>query len=331
MKALFLFLILLFSFSLKSQSVMSSCAASPTVTDLYRKDADRLALRREYHINMPEKDSVKINTTLRHNYLSALLAVYNATAIPARDTVINLLNIHSNPTPELNGLLIFADGGNFWMQSLLNSAVPTGYAPLDNLMSQYHLDVQTYYMASQYDVAVLRTDSNSNISAMAPRFAALASVLGASASAASSDVKNITDSINPAFTLLTYSFGWGSCENGCDFRAYWTFKVYNDCKVEYVGASGNPLVITGLAQQAVSLHNLQVYPNPAQNQLSIAFDQPQYNTEISLINALGQQVLHSSLHATNSQSLDLRGLPSGLYYLQVKDAEGMSVVKVVKE
>ncbi|MBL7719400.1 MAG: T9SS type A sorting domain-containing protein [Flavipsychrobacter sp.] len=68
------------------------------------------------------------------------------------------------------------------------------------------------------------------------------------------------------------------------------------------------------------VQTVKVYPNPASGYLQIdaSFD----NYDISLYNALGQQVIHKSV--TQSRlSIDLSQLPQGMYHLQVTVKDGV--------
>ncbi len=79
------------------------------------------------------------------------------------------------------------------------------------------------------------------------------------------------------------------------------------------------------------------YPNPAADALTVEFvlekSQP---VELDLINAQGQVTrefsnANSEVAGMFSQLLDLKGLPSGLYFLRVKLGFQYSLVKFLKE
>ena len=66
-----------------SQAVPSSCTAPASIVSKYRKDANRLALRKIYLKNLPYQDSVLIPKTHADTVLNALVAVHNAGSLPA--------------------------------------------------------------------------------------------------------------------------------------------------------------------------------------------------------------------------------------------------------
>lgn len=339
MKKLLLSLSLLISFCIKSQTVVSSCNGPDSIVKKYRKDADRLAVKRAYYANTTYKDSVKIDPVLKARYLAALIAVYNATLLPVVDTIVDSLNLHTRPAPDLNMFTVNASPANSWMQNLQNSVIPTGYAPIDQLITKYHLQQAGYYQSTQYDVVVFAADTNYNIVALTHTFAAVPTVLGSDPHVTFNDVKDITDSINPIFTMLTYAYGWGSCGDGCDFKSYWTFKVSTaDCKVEYVGHTGYALGTgtgtntVGIKENKQAFDGVMLYPNPAGGKLYInTAIHLNATAEVEITNTLGQLVLKASLNESATPEIDVHTLKTGIYYLKLQDADGYRTLKFIKE
>ena len=112
------------SFTSTCQTVSSSCQVEGSVYKLYKNDADRMTIRRVNYIGSNYKDSVRINKQISRDYLSALMAVYNATALPAVDTITRLLNIHTY-NPGLNSLIVMADSNLIWMTNMRYNIFPT--------------------------------------------------------------------------------------------------------------------------------------------------------------------------------------------------------------
>lgn len=63
----------------------------------------------------------------------------------------------------------------------------------------------------------------------------------------------------------------------------------------------------------VGSKGINVYPNPAKDKLTISLPADAENSQISLINTLGKTVLQ-----TNSRTLDVGSLPSGIYFLNIR-------------
>jgi hypothetical protein len=83
------------------------------------------------------------------------------------------------------------------------------------------------------------------------------------------------------------------------------------------------------------VHSLDIYPNPATDKLNVVFNSESDGTmEISLINLTGQVVLNdlSENSAGNYHSvLDVKTLPAGIYFLELKSSSTKIVRKVVVE
>lgn len=316
---------------IKSQTVTSTCTAPDSIVKKYRKDADRLSIRRAYHINSTYIDSVSVNRTLSNAYLSALIAVYNATVIPARDTVVRLLNLHTKPNPEVGSLTIKADASQPWMINLQNSTMPTGNASIDYLVNKYYLEELTYYQSTPYDVVVFKTDSSCNMVNLSARFAAISNVAGSAPASSFNDVRNITDSINPAFTMLVYSYGFGTCIDGCDYRTYWTFKIYNDCSVEYLGRKGDTPAFVGIEKNEAAFKGVQMFPNPAKDKLYFSHGLQLQDASVQVINMLGQPVLQLAPGSDLTIGIDISAIATGIYFVKLSDGNGEKVFKMVKE
>ena len=70
-----------------------------------------------------------------------------------------------------------------------------------------------------------------------------------------------------------------------------------------------------------------LYPNPAQNQVTIA---AQHIRSIELVNIMGQVVAHKSVNA-NSTSLDLQKLPNGIYFVRIETPDSWVTKKLIKK
>ena len=102
----------------------------------------------------------------------------------------------------------------------------------------------------------------------------------------------------------------------------------------------NPISITrltGTSCSALSVDdfeadfNFSVYPNPVQDELSIKYAGSQnLNLEVQVINMLGKQLINVDFSNKANTVLDMRGLNSGTYFLNIRDKNsGSSIVKRV--
>jgi len=92
---------------------------------------------------------------------------------------------------------------------------------------------------------------------------------------------------------------------------------------------GNILCLQGVNE--IYAGKIKNYPNPVLNELKIL--NPEFAIEtIEIYNTFGQQCLQSEIpNPPSSISLDVSGLPSGVYILQLKTEKGIVVKKFVKE
>lgn len=311
------------------QIVPSSCAAPDSIVARYQDDADRLALRKFYFNNLTYKDSIEIPQPHSDTILNALIAVYNALAIPARDTVVNQYNIHSFPDRVMNYIQVAADSTLGWMQQLKNGIIPTGNPTVDNIINTYHLNIDNYRTYSglfYWHQAVFKSDSNYNMPPMTLLFNPIAGVFISEPVNTCCDGNNITGTIYSNHVELIYSIGWSDCSSGCIERRFWKFKVYYDCSVEFMGSYGNLLpLVTGIEEH--SKKSLLVSPNPFNEVIHVSGANE--GMEYSITNLLGQELIKGK--SMNTKIENLGKLPSGIYILNVKTDNQRATFKLLKE
>lgn len=115
-----------------------------------------------------------------------------------------------------------------------------------------------------------------------------------------------------------------------------TFKskgVYNVCVVVY-NRCGSDVYCKDVSVGSTSINeaviaNIKIYPNPATDIINI--EGLPNGTSISLYNMLGQEVAKET-NSTNIAQISVRGMASGLYLVQMKDAEGnVYSAKIMKQ
>ncbi len=308
------------------QTVVSSCVAPDSIVKTFKDDADRLTVRRINAIHATYQDSVKIPKAWSDTVLKALIAVYNATTLPARNTVVGL-NIHTFPTPSLTDIDVSADSNLFWMHQLRSNIIPTGFSSLDSLISMYNLHVAYYHDYSHllsFHTVSFQSDSNYNLSPLTTIFDSLNGVTYSSLGSTVGDGNDITDSILPTYVKLIYSYGWNDCPAGCIFKHYWEFKVYYDCSVEFVGEYGSPYSGTNI--QTNNKPAFSVHPNPFSSKITVDNNASSY--EYYLINSYGQIIRRDKTNA--SEILHLDDLPTGVYALHLTVDNVTKTIKLVK-
>jgi len=85
----------------------------------------------------------------------------------------------------------------------------------------------------------------------------------------------------------------------------------------------------GAGVGAVALKALQVYPNPATNEVHI--DNVKQNIVYRLQSIVGTTIIQGAL-STGNNSISLQGIPQGLYYLELQTSDGEKrIQKMIKE
>jgi len=208
------------------------------VRSAYLDDAARLALR---DLQARGFDQIAIPPDAVQHYYDALVHVYNATALPARDTVVDVYSIHTSGNPTTRSLLLWLLGNEEWVQRLARGEIPTGEPAIDTLLARHSLSLGSVLVMHDGDVLVtLGPPEPVNIEALARSFRGIAGVRFAEPNGSIGDSKEIAGSTDASRVLLDYSVGYGDCPAGCIGRRFYHFAVHDDGTVEYRGASGSP-------------------------------------------------------------------------------------------
>lgn len=213
-----------------------------SVLAAYRQDAAYLAVRTLHTDPVARITQVELPDTLLDAYLQALLHVYLARSIKAREAVVERYQIHAHASPAIHSLAVSPNPNATWAQAWWEGRSLTGNAAVDALMNAYNLTVENYHeFLNGRRVAALRTSHALNIEALALRFEDLADIGYAEPNGIVGDGNNIAGNLLPDRLQLTYSVGFGDCPSGCIDRHYWTFEVTSDGLVTLVEETGAPL------------------------------------------------------------------------------------------
>lgn len=122
---------------------------------------------------------------------------------------------------------------------------------------------------------------------------------------------------NPTFTVkataVQYTYAvTGTDANGCSNTATVQLKVSNCIGIEELVNSGK----------------LAVYPNPAKTEVFVAYSQ---DTELSLINELGQVLSKQKHQAGTTSRFELGQLPKGVYFIRIEGKTNQEIEKIIIE
>lgn len=302
----------------KAQTVPSSCTASTTVTERYNTDAQRLALRRVYADSSSYTDSVFVPSQWSDTSLRALIAVYNALTLPARDSVVTYYNLHTWIKPPMRIFTVQADKTLSWMQELKNGNINTGNSAVDSLISEFGLQIDYYYasMLLPFHEVSFETDTNYNIPIVANRFLGIPGVIDVYPQTIYGNGSDIVDSVTSNFIQLKYELRWEDCPSFCIYRHTWEFRVYNDCSVEYLGSSGDSITvppITTAIGEVNSDWQVNIYPNPVTDQLNVELNQLEVE-QLSIYNIHGKLIKE----VVRYNRINVSDLNSGIYIVEIE-------------
>jgi hypothetical protein len=158
-------------------------------------------------------------------------------------------------------------------------------------------------------------------------------------------IANPGDSACPGDTINLYalnfanSYSWSTGDTTNNINVTQS-GIYSVTTVDALGCEStaydtvfiDPSVCAGVAENDLS-HELQLSPNPADDQLTIRFDGSfGDDAQLQLTDALGRIVLETKLHLDNNQQqVDVSALPAGLYCLTLREGNSFAVKKVVVE
>lgn len=207
----------------------------------YREDAARLALRHLTATGDPAGSDVELPAALLGSLYDALIHVYNARDLPARDSVVEMYAVHTFPVPDVLRITLGVDSAAAWVRALRSGQVPTGNKRFDELVDAHDLGLERYYdLQFMYDLASLRAAAPLNTIALASMFRDIEGVLTADPSGWVGDGNDIRAATAADGWRLDYSRGFGDCPAGCTGRYTWRFRVFEDGRVAYEGATGTP-------------------------------------------------------------------------------------------
>jgi hypothetical protein len=318
-------IILLVSVTSSAQIVPSSCDAPDSIKSLYLEDAKNAAFDKIYSLELSERDSLFIDVKHTDTILRALIAVYNAVDLKSRDSVIRLFRIHHYSSPMLTVVDIAADSNIAWMDSFRKNAYPTGNGFIDTLYSAYGARFHEIGPIGNVMWGQLRFPTSVNVKAVQKRLTSIqevewSNVLGAG------DGSKITHTITKDFVEIIYKYQWGDCPSGCQHHRSWTFRVYQDCSVEFVDSDGDadtPVLKTKSIQKTP----IQIFPNPFEEFLIITG--PIENIDFQIFSLDGRLIIEGK--SQNMRISNLDNLNPGNYIVHVRSENKSTSVIMIKK
>lgn len=320
-----LFLFIFFSSSLFGQYESSSCDAPDSIQNLYRTDATRLVVRELHSSYSIYMDSIEIPEEFIEEKLDDLIAIYNVGGLPARDTVINLLNIHTWSYPKVSSFYLLVENSASYFSNLEAGIIPCGNSTIDSLALLYEFGICDYFPSSSVSKFKFCSENYYNLLPLTEILDTVVGVSSASLVYGIGSGNDITFQQYSNYSILTFSHGWGDCPSYCINNRFWEFRVYDDCSVSYGGSYGNilPDYWTNIKNTAIEIG---IQPNPFSNTIKITGVSD--NCSFSVYNIFGQEVKKG--HFKNFEITNLDFLPAGQYVIKINDATKFYSRKIIK-
>lgn len=299
------------------QIVESSCEAPDSIVQKYQDDAGVLTLRKFYENDLPWTDSIEIPEEHIDTALNALLTIWNADELAARDTVVEMLEIDAAIDYGVKLFRIKCDTSVNWMNQIVEGNAVSGNDTVDSLLNLYNLYYSFHSIIDSNNYVYFTSEICYNMPQLSTLFEDVSGVISVFATSGyiAHVYENIEMSIHTDYVILHYSYGWGDCPSGCLNWRYWDFKVYYDCSVEFADSYGNvlPFGNTGIQQKIISV---EVFPNPSNNYIILqGLDKYDFPLTYTIYNSNGIKVL---LGETTNNRIEFNGkLNNGLYILEL--------------
>jgi hypothetical protein len=335
MKKFLLFIVLIGCLQTTHAQIPSSCTIPLTLKTNYDADVKHLALKRIFDVSSPYRDSIIIPQVYQDTIWQGLSAIFNLTAVSARDSVFDNYCIHHEPSnPVYHSIYVSVDTSYAWTKPWQNLSTITGNTPIDNLLSAYGFTITGYW--GFIKTAILSTTQTINVK---PLCDSLETFLGVAYSEPKSTVvdgNKIAYNKTGNVQLYDFTVGYGDCPSGCIGSHIFKFKVYNNCSVDYLGivdiidhSSSIPAPtncnITANVKNEKENAKFKVSPNPFLDNTTfvIQSDKPNESYSFELTDVLGKQVRFIKEINTREFEFSRNGLPNGIYFYKIYSTESI--------
>jgi hypothetical protein len=149
---------------------------------------------------------------------------------------------------------------------------------------------------------------------------------------------NITQSADSLISDLANGYQWyfnSVLIAGATSQSYHPMQngnysvVITDANSCTASSTDYPWVLTEAGNHS-SADGISIYPNPAREKLIVRSAEFGDNSEIIIYNFLGEKFLRTKPTSSQEQVIDVSGLPSGIYFLEVKNEHRVARLRFMK-
>ncbi|MCH7574007.1 MAG: hypothetical protein IIA59_02690 [Candidatus Marinimicrobia bacterium] len=212
-----------------------------SILALYEIDASRLTVRMMLALGGEAAGEIELPLFLKESLTNGLIAIYLASDLAPRDSVVEIYAVHTFWSPPLYEIIVSADSSRSFMRAWGAGERLTGRSAIDDLMIEYDLYLEHYYDWPGSHAVVLKSVRPLNVTALANRFNSIAGVSYAEINGYCCDGSDITVEIIDLKWVYSFWLKWGDCPSGCISSHVWSFAVGTDGVVTFLEPSGSIL------------------------------------------------------------------------------------------
>ncbi len=259
-----------------SQIVQSFCSGPTSLQNQYMEDAWNVAYE-----SLLENDSANFSNTIpipveaKNAVLAGILGIYNAD-LPARDTVFQQFDIHHHAEIDLQRIEVYVDTLFPWAKAFaFGNMSNTGNYYVDSLANLYGFTLENVIWLPQWvteynAVVSVRINQHANTNLLAQVMTGFSGVKFANAYTFGGDGNGIFYNPKDSFAEVSFRYGWEDCPSGCLFHREWLFRVYDDCRVEFVASYGDALGSSPTFAPQNTALNIALAPNPTYGRVDLS-------------------------------------------------------------
>jgi hypothetical protein len=212
----------------------------PAMREAYRNDAARLVMRRMEEEGSGRSQRVSLPDRLVQSVYNALIHVYNAEHLAARDSVVQY-RVHALERVFLDEVVVYVDSSTPWLEPWLAGEQWTGEPHVDRLLRQYDLRVEDVTPLGGGTQALILVPEPVNPYALARKFETVEGMIEAYPNGGAFDGDDITWTVTEKIWEFVYTNGASDCILGCLHHHHWAFEIDRTGEVRFTGSWGDPM------------------------------------------------------------------------------------------
>ncbi|HRH03901.1 MAG TPA: T9SS type A sorting domain-containing protein [Bacteroidia bacterium] len=107
------------------------------------------------------------------------------------------------------------------------------------------------------------------------------------------------------------------------------FNDYNTTTSNNITRLDGPALTFSVKENSSELNSITIYPNPAKEAIILDLKEFANQSNIRITNIIGEEM--GQFQTGETKNIDIRNLPSGLYFISIQNKNGISIGRFVKE